>query len=169
MIVRKVQVAGIDTAVAISVLKTRNLVVREVHRTDGIFGSGVEDIGYLFQLVVRAGERFHVIVSAVISVHIFYLVNLVVVQIDLGQVDFLTESMYGTYLIACHVEHTQFHHLFQLVVFGGSCQFVVAQVQYLNLVTALTVDEVIPVVQQHIARNFLVAGHIQHLEFRQFC
>jgi len=76
--------------------------------------------------------------------------------------------MYGTYLIACHVEHTQFHHLFQLVVFGGSCQFVVAQVQYLNLVTALTVDEVIPVFQQHIAWNFLVAGHIQHLEFRQF-
>lgn len=85
VIVRKVQVAGIDTAVAISVLKTRNLVVREVHRTNGIFGSGVEDIGYLFQLVVRAGERFHVIVSAVISVHIFYLVNLVVVQIDLDR------------------------------------------------------------------------------------
>ncbi len=116
----KGSVAGIDTAVAISVLKTRNLVVREVHRTDGIFGSGVEDIGYLFQLVVRAGERFHVIVSAVISVHIFYLVNLVVVQIDLGQVDFLTESMYGT-LSHCLSRRAQFHHLSAGRVRGYGC------------------------------------------------
>ena len=47
-------------------------------------------------------------------------------------------------------------------------QIIIAQIEHLDFLAALSFDELFPVIQQYITFNFLVASHVQHLQFGQF-
>ena len=169
-IVRERYRCGIDAVVVVAVLKTRNLVVGEVHRSHHIDRLGIEDVGHLLELVVRAREELHIEIAEEVVVAILFPMAgdglyLVIVEVYLGEVDTLAKGVEGFDLVVGAVEHGQLLHSAQVLVFGELLQIVVSHIENLQAVATLAVDDGFPVALELLAADAAVAGNVERLQF----
>ena len=113
-------------------------------------------------------EALQLAVTTEITVNFRYALNLVVVEINLGEVYLLTKSMELFDLVVGTVEQTDFLHLGEIFALGELLKVVVAHVNSLNFLAAVTLDKAYPVFEQFLARYTSHAGDVEHLQFGQF-